>query len=65
MLDIRSGTNGTAGQNYAVLTATNVTTPAANWQSLLTNQFGAGGQFSFTNAINRSERQRYFHVRAP
>jgi hypothetical protein len=60
-----TGTNGTAGQTYAVLTATNVTTPAANWQSLMTNQFSAGGQFSFTNGINRNERQRYFRLRTP
>jgi len=62
---IFSGTNGAAGQNYAVLTATNVTTVAANWQSLVTNEFGAGGQFSFTNGINRNEPQRYFRLRSP
>lgn len=62
---IFSGANGPSGQNYAVLTATNVTTPAADWQSLGTNQFGAGGQFSFTNGINRNEPQRYFRLRTP
>jgi len=62
---ILSGTNGTPNAPYAVLTATNVTTPAANWQSLVTNQFGASGQFSFTNGINANEPQRYFRLRSP
>jgi T5SS/PEP-CTERM-associated repeat protein len=60
-----TGTNGAAGQNYAVLTATNVTTPATKWLSLMTNQFGADGQFSFTNGINRNEPQRYFRLHTP
>ena len=62
---IVSGTNGTAGGNYAVLTATNVTTPLSNWVSLVTNQFGAGGSFSFTNAITPGELQRYYQIRSP
>jgi hypothetical protein len=62
---IFSGTNGPPGANYAVLTATNVTLPASNWVSLLTNQFGAGGQFVFTNGINPANPQRYFRLRTP
>jgi hypothetical protein len=62
---IFTGTNGTADANYAVLTTTNVTTPAANWQSLVTNQFGVGGRFSFTNSINLNEPQRFFRLRSP
>ena len=58
-------TNGTAGAYYAVLTATNITLPSSNWASLSTNQFGAGGGFSFTNGIAPGEPQRYFLIRAP
>jgi len=62
---VLSGTNGTAGANYAVLTETNVTLPASNWLSLVTNQFGAGGSFAFTNGIAPGELQRYFRLRTP
>jgi hypothetical protein len=62
---IFTGTNGTAGANYAVLTATNVASPLSNWLSLITNQFGAGGGFSFTNSIAPGEPQRYFRIRTP
>jgi len=36
-----------------------------NWLSLVTNQFGTGGHFSFTNSINPNEPQRYFRLRIP
>jgi len=62
---IFAGTGGISNAPYAVLTATSVTTPAANWQSIVTNQFGAGGQFSFTNSINPNEPQRFFRLRSP
>lgn len=57
----------TVGANgvVAVLTATNVTTPATNWPSLGTNQFDASGHFSFTNGINPNELQRYFRHPIP
>jgi T5SS/PEP-CTERM-associated repeat protein len=59
------GTNGTPGANYAVLTATNISLPVNNWFSLFTNQFNAGGGFSFTNGIAPNELQRYFRIRTP
>jgi T5SS/PEP-CTERM-associated repeat protein len=62
---ILAGTNGTAGRNYAVLTATNVATAATNWQIFVTNQFGPGGGFLFTNPIAPDEPQRYFRIRTP
>jgi len=60
-----SGTNGSAGANYAVLTATNVALPLSNWVSLVTNQFDSSGNFSFTNPIVPGEPQRYFRIRTP
>jgi hypothetical protein len=59
------GTNGTPGANYAVVTATNVALPLSNWMSILTNQFGAGGGFSFTNGISPAEPRRFFRIRTP
>ncbi len=62
---ILSGTNGTAGANYAVLAATNVSQPLSNWVSIATNQFGSGGNFSFTNGIALGDPQRFFRIRTP
>ena len=62
---ILTGTNGTPGANYAILTATNVTLSLSNWASLATNQFTAGGGFTFTNGITPGEPQRYFRIRTP
>src|SRR6185369_10372538 len=58
-----TGADGTPGSNYTVLTATNVALPLSNWVSIVTNQFGAGGEFSFTNGIPPGEPQRYFRLR--
>jgi fibronectin-binding autotransporter adhesin len=60
-----SGTNGSAGANYTVLTATNVALSLSNWVSLVTNQFDSSGNFSFTNPIAPGERQRFFRIRTP
>ena len=57
---IFSGTGGTANGNYAVLTTTNVTTPLAQWTSLVTNMFDGTGAFSVTNAISGGTPHRYF-----
>jgi len=59
------GTNGVPGANYAILTATNIALPLSNWLSIATNQFDAGGGFSFSNAIIPGEPQRYFELRIP
>ena len=58
-----SGTNGVPNANYSVLTTTNVTLPLINWSSIATNQFDSSGNFSFTNAIDANDLQRYFQVR--
>lgn len=59
------GVDGAPGAGYTMLTATNVTTPTANWLVLFTNQFNGSGQFSFSNSINPNEPQRYFRLRTP
>ena len=62
---IITGTNGAAGANYAVLTATNLALSLSNWQSIATNPFDSSGNFSFTNAISPGEPQRFFRLRTP
>jgi autotransporter-associated beta strand protein len=61
---IISGTNGTPGQMFEVLSITNLATPLSNWTSLATNTFTAGN-FSVTNSIDSSESQRFYNIRVP
>ena len=49
---IFSGTNGTSGLQYYVLTSTNLALPLSQWSSILTNTFPSNGQFSITNPID-------------
>ncbi len=44
-----SGTNGPAGQQYRILTTTNVALPLAGWTPVWTNIFAADGSYSYTN----------------
>jgi autotransporter-associated beta strand protein len=45
-----SGSGGTPGATYYVVTGTNLATPVANWTRISTNQFDEIGNFSVTNA---------------
>ena len=59
------GTGGPANGNYFVLASTNVKLPLAMWTSILTNQFNAGGDFVFTNAITPSVPKRFYTLQVP
>jgi autotransporter-associated beta strand protein len=59
-----SGTNGTPGQQYEVLTSTNLTLALANWISISTNTF-TSGNFSVTNTVNPNTPQSFFLLRLP
>lgn len=62
---IFSGTNGTAGGSYYVLSSTNLTLARTNWTVIATNTFGAGGVFSFTNAISPAGASEFFILQLP
>ncbi len=47
---VLNGTNGLAGNQYRVLSATNLILPLADWTPLTTNIFVTDGEFSFTNS---------------
>ena len=47
---VLSGTGGVAGNSYAVLSAMNLN-PPVTWTPVVTNVFGAGGSFSYTNTV--------------
>jgi autotransporter-associated beta strand protein len=61
---IISGTNGTAGQTFEILSSTNIASPLSIWTSVGTNTFGSGN-FSVTNSVNPGESQRFYTVRVP
>ncbi len=60
-----NGTNGTAGQNYLVLTATNPAVPLTNWVIVSTNPFGAGGVLNFTNSLSPRAAQVFYLLKLP
>lgn len=60
---IFSGTNGTAGGNYVVLTATNLTAPLANWIPTQTNAFDINGAFHVTNAVTPGSVPHFFFIK--
>lgn len=59
-----TGFGGMATSNFVLLTATNVTIPMPQWTPIWTNQFDTFGGFSYTDAFDIGEKQRYFRVRA-
>jgi autotransporter-associated beta strand protein len=61
---ILSGTNGATGQQYEVLTSTNLAVPVQFWNSIETNTF-TSGNFSITNPINPNARQSFYILRMP
>ena len=59
------GAGGLTNATYRILSATNVALPVAQWTPIVTNQFGASGGFSYTNAIQPNTRVQYFRVSLP
>ena len=59
------GTGGPTNASYRVLTSTNVAVPLINWVTLLTNQFDANGNFTFTNSISLSVPTRFYRLSVP
>jgi hypothetical protein len=60
---VLTGTNGTPGSQYLVLSTTNVNLPRANWTVVATNTFGPSGVVSFTNAINPADPAKFYVIR--
>jgi hypothetical protein len=60
---VMRGIGGPTNATYYVLTSTDAVLPLANWASLLTNQFDAGGNFVFTNAM--AVPARFYRLSVP
>ncbi len=59
-----SGTNGLAGEQYNVLTTTNLALPLADWTVLPTGTFTTGS-FSITNTVNATAPRSFYLIRVP
>jgi hypothetical protein len=57
-----SGTNGIPYGPYVVLTSTNLT---QEWTPLMTNNFDANGDFSFTEVYSPTNAQQFFTIEQP
>jgi fibronectin-binding autotransporter adhesin len=62
---IFSGTNGSAGAGYRVLSSTNVALPLGQWTPVATNHFNGSGNFSFTNMVDPTEPEQFFNISVP
>lgn len=62
---ILTGTGGTGGSGYTLLTTTNVIAPKSTWATNTTGVFNGSGGFSNNIPINFSEKSRFFDVRVP
>ncbi len=59
-----TGYGGLAGNNYVLLTTTDITTPTPLWTALVTNQFDAFGAMTYTNLFQPTETARFFRLRS-
>ncbi len=62
---ILTGTGGLATSNYYVLTSTNLVLPLPGWARLVTNLFGSGGSFAFTNGVSSGNPQTFYQIQIP
>ena len=60
---VLSGTNGTPGLTFSVLSSTNVAQPFSNWTLAGTNVFGDGGSFNWTNSYDPSSPEMFYIIR--
>lgn len=60
-----SGSGGTPGGTYYVLSSTNVGLPLASWTALITNLFDGTGKFTYSMPVNPGEPQRFFRLQMP
>ena len=62
---VLSGSGGTPGTGYSVLSQTNVAKPLATWTVAGTGTFNGSGNFSFTNAVTPGTSKLFYRIRVP
>lgn len=60
-----TGSGGSPGGNYYVLSSTDLGLPLASWTAMATNQFDASGNFSISMPVTSTEPQRFFLLQIP
>jgi autotransporter-associated beta strand protein len=60
-----SGTGGTEGSSYHVVSSPNVAAPLASWVPVASSVFGPGGTFSFSTNVVSSGPKAFFRVVTP
>jgi hypothetical protein len=60
-----SGSGGTSGGGYTVLSQTNLAQPLANWTVVGTGTFDSSGNFSFTNGVTAGTSRKFYRIRVP
>jgi hypothetical protein len=48
-----------------VLVSTNIALPLNQWTRIATNQFDAGGNFTFTNGVDTNAGQQFYFLQVP
>jgi autotransporter-associated beta strand protein len=59
-----SGSHGSPGGTFSILTSTNAGAPITQWFPVSTNSFDLNGNFRLTNAINPSLSQLYYLIQS-
>jgi hypothetical protein len=62
---VLTGSGGTAGGSYKILTSTNVTTPLSGWTTNTTGVFDGSGNFWNSIPISSSVTARFFLLKTP
>jgi hypothetical protein len=62
-----TGINGIPSADAYLLTSTNIALPLNQWTSIGTNNFGGGGNFTFTfsGAVNPAASQQFYLLQVP
>jgi len=60
---VLSGSGGTQGGTYYVLTSTNLASPLASWKVASTNAYDSSGNFIVTNAITAGVPQLFYRIK--
>jgi autotransporter-associated beta strand protein len=62
---VLSGSGGSSGGTYSVLTATNLLTPLANWTTNVTGVFSSNGAFTNSIPITKTKPAQFFLLKTP
>jgi hypothetical protein len=60
-----SGTQGTPGVSYRVLSSTNATLPVAQWQAVGPNYFNFDGSFTYSETVNPAQPAQFYLIAVP